>query len=97
MATAGHWGEVMSTRVAEQACTETTTTKAIMGSPKFARGLSDVRTGVPFDWRIDSWNYERGRLFGRIAPITMPLRIGSKLNPKAVALFDAAFDRGLII
>ena len=68
-----------------------------MASPEFARGLSDVRTGVPFDWRIDSWQYERGRLFGCVAPLNMPLRIGSKLNPKAIALCEVAFDRRLII
>jgi hypothetical protein len=68
-----------------------------MGSQEFARGLSDVRTGVPFDWRIDSWDYERGRLFGRIAPPTMPLRLGSKLSPKAIALLEAAVARRLII
>jgi hypothetical protein len=68
-----------------------------MGSPWFERGLCDARAGIAFDWRIDSWEYERGRLFAHIAPLNMPLRIGRKLNPKAVALFDAAFDRRLIV
>jgi hypothetical protein len=68
-----------------------------MSSPEFAHGLSDARNGVAFDWRIDSWNYERGRMFGFIAPPTMPLLVGSKLNPKAVALCEAALDRRLII
>jgi hypothetical protein len=73
------------------------TTKAIMSSPEFEIGLSDVRRGIPFDWRNSSWEYERGRLFGHIAPLNMPLRIGSKLNPKAIALFDAASNRRLIV
>ena len=73
------------------------TTKAVMASPDFETGLSDVRRGIPFDWRNGSWEYERGRLFGHIAPLTMPLRIGSKLNPKAVTLCDAALRRKLIV
>ena len=73
------------------------TTKAIMASPAFELGLDDVRRGIPFDWRIDKWEYERGRLFAFIAPLDMPLRVGNKLNPKAVALFDAASNRKLIV
>jgi hypothetical protein len=73
------------------------TTARIMASPEFARGLDDARKGVPFDWRNDDWNYERGRLFAHIAPLAMPLRIDGHLNPKAVALCEAAFNRGLII
>jgi hypothetical protein len=75
------------------------TTERVMGSPEFARGFEDARMGVSFDWRIadSDWHYERGRLFAHIAPLSMPLRIGRKLNPKAVALFDAAFSRKLII
>jgi hypothetical protein len=74
----------------------------IMGSPDFTRGFEDARNGVPFDWRIGSgdvdgaWAYERGRLLGHIAPLNLPLRIGTRLNPKAVALCDAAFKRKLI-
>jgi hypothetical protein len=32
-----------------------------------------------------------------IAPLGMPLRIGSKLNPKALALAEMAFNRKLLI
>jgi hypothetical protein len=77
--------------------TEPTTAREIMESPNFAQGLDDVRNGLPFDWRIDDWNYERGRCFGCIAPLHMALRIGNDLNPRAVALLDAAFDRNLVI
>lgn len=69
----------------------------VMGSPDFALGVDEVRDGHPFDWRRDDWDYERGRLFGRIAPIDMPLRNGRRLNPKAVALYVAASRRSLII
>jgi hypothetical protein len=72
-------------------------TEWIMGSPAFARGFDDARKGVPFDWRNCDWSYERGRLFAHIAPLGMPLRIDGHLNPKAVALCEAAFDRKLII
>lgn len=74
-----------------------------MAYPEFARGLEDARNGRPFDWTVGSkhpnaaWQYERGRAFGFIAPLNMPLRIGSKLNPKAVALCRAAFDRKLVV
>jgi hypothetical protein len=43
------------------------------------------------------WNYERGRQFALLAPATMPIRTeNGKLNPRAVALFNAASDRGYI-
>jgi hypothetical protein len=80
-----------------QVRTNRTTFASIMASPEFARGLDDARNGVAFDWRIDTWAYERGRLFGHIAPLDMPLRINGRLNPKAVALCKAAFDRKIMI
>ncbi len=80
-----------------QVPTRRVTFATIMSSPEFELGLSDVRRGIPFDWRVTHWGYERGRLFGHIAQPDMPLRIGRKLNPKAVALFEAAFNRKLIL
>jgi hypothetical protein len=79
------------------------TIRVIMSSPAFKRGLDDARNGVAFDWRVgcqdgdSAWSYERGRLFGFIAPLDMPLRIDGRLNPKAVALCDAAFERKLVL
>ncbi|WP_161855600.1 hypothetical protein [Bradyrhizobium sp. CCBAU 051011] len=84
-------------RDVDQVPTIRITTVQIMSSPEFELGLSDVRRGIPFDWRNGEWNYERGRLFGHIAPLDMQLRIGGKLNPKAVALYDAASNRRLVI
>jgi hypothetical protein len=78
-------------------------THTIMRHASFALGLDDIRKGKPFappdddDYRNDSWAYERGRLFGAIAPLNMPLRIGGKLNPQAVRLCEAAFARRLVI
>ena len=40
---------------------------------------------------------ERGRCFAFIAPLDMPLRIGTALNPKALKLAEAAFSRKLLI
>jgi hypothetical protein len=61
-------------------------------------GSTDIRGGKRFDPDVDDdyWAYERGRLLGAIAPLSMPLFIGKTLNPKAVALFEAAFNRRLI-
>jgi hypothetical protein len=36
------------------------------------------------------WNYERGRQFAAIAPVTMPVKIDGGLNPKAVVLYRTA-------
>jgi hypothetical protein len=79
--------------------------RSIMNSKEFARGFDDARKGIPFDWTAGlerdtfngQWNYERGRLFAHIAPLSMSLRIGGKLNPKAIALCNAAFARKLVI
>jgi hypothetical protein len=71
-----------------------------MRDPYFARGLDDIRSGKPFDPPVkggDSWAYERGRLFGALAPLTMSLRVNGKINPSAIRLCDAAFARSFII
>jgi hypothetical protein len=75
-----------------------TTLTAIMRHPNFARGFSDIRAGRPFDPDLidEYWAYERGRLLGAIAPLSMQLFNGNALNPKAVALCEAAFNRKLI-
>lgn len=75
-----------------------TSTTTIMRHRNFARGWADIRAGRPFDPDVDDnyWAYERGRLLGAIAPLTMELFDGKKLNPKAIALFEAAYGRRLI-
>jgi hypothetical protein len=69
-----------------------------MRHPHFANGLDDIREGRPFAAHIcdEFWAYERGRLFGAIAPKSMPLFIDGRLNPMAVNLCEAAFERRLI-
>jgi hypothetical protein len=84
-------------RDADQVPTVTAKTAQIMSSLDFELGLSDIRRGIPFDYRNHEWEYERGRLFGCVAPPEMQLRIGGKINPKAIALFDAAFNRKYIV
>jgi hypothetical protein len=84
-------------RVREQARTRPVSIHGIVASKEFARGVEEVRKGLRFNPDEDSWNYERGRCFGHIAPLDMPLRIGRALNPKAVKLAEAAFDRKFLI
>jgi hypothetical protein len=84
--------------IIRQVATRTVSIERIMGDAMFERGLHEIRNGKPFDWRIDAWEYERGRLFGCIAPLGMKLFIASKkLNPQAVSLFRVASDRGYIL
>jgi hypothetical protein len=87
----------ITTRTREQAETHRVSIRSIVASRDFARGLAEVRTGLPFNPDNDEWDYERGRAFGFIAPLNMPLRIRGKLNPKAVMLAAAAFSRKLLI
>jgi hypothetical protein len=71
--------------------------RTIVASHEFARGFEDVRNGLPFNPDNGNWDYERGRCFGLIAPIDMPLRIGRALNPQALKLAEAACSRKLLI
>jgi hypothetical protein len=87
----------MSPRKRKQVRERRVTTRSIVASKDFARGVEEVRRGEPFNPDIDSWSYERGRCFGLIAPLDMPLRIRGALNPKALALAERAFDRKLLI
>jgi hypothetical protein len=84
-------------RIRKQARTHGVRIHAIVASREFARGLDEVRNGLPFNPDNNNWDYERGRCFGFIAPLDMPLRIGRKLNPKALELAEAAFSRKLLI
>ena len=81
----------------KQARTVHVSLRTIVASREFARGLYEVRNGLPFNPDNDSWDYERGRCFGFIAPLDMPLRIGTQLILKAFKLAEAAFTRKLII
>jgi hypothetical protein len=83
--------------VPEQVETRIVATEEIVGSLAFRRGVEEVREGRPprFD-AVDDWCYEWGRQWALLAPRNLPLRIGFRVNPKAVALYDRAADRGWI-
>lgn len=83
----------------KQASTRPISTAAIMRHAEFRKGFEDARAGrAPrFDDFADDWFYERGRQFAFIAPLSMSLVIGNKLNRRALFLLDAALDRKLVI
>jgi hypothetical protein len=61
-----------------------TTINKIIRGDAFHRGVAEIRAGLPphFD-RYDDWDYERGRQWALVAPHSMPLMIGRKVNPEA--------------
>jgi hypothetical protein len=81
-----------------QADTSETSPEHIMRTPSFKAGVDDVRTGrsARFDF-YRGFEYERGRQWAKLAPPTMPLRLGRRLNPHAVALFRKMLKRGYIL
>lgn len=89
--------KAVSTVPIDQAETKPATTWKIMRSADFARGVAEVREGLPpnFDAN-DSWNYERGRQFGLIVPRNLPLYQGRLINPVALRLCERAFERNWI-
>ena len=71
----------------------------VMRAPEFRLGFDDVRAGRParfdgFDDTNGAWQYERGRQFATIAPLSVKLRINGELNPRALRLFEATVGRG---
>jgi hypothetical protein len=90
----------MSERDRDQIRTEECSCSWFMRQKSFARGVEDVRTGQParFDAYAaninDLWAYEKGRQFAFLVPLSLPLKLNGKLNPKALRLFKAAVDRG---
>lgn len=89
--------DIQAREPCEQANTRGVSIRSIVASREFARGLDEVRSNIPFNADNDDWDYERGRCFGFIAPLDMPLRIGRALNPEAVKLAKIAFSRKLLL
>jgi hypothetical protein len=81
----------------KQAKTVLSTVEIIMSTASFARGLAEIREGKPFNTSETSWEYERGRQFGAMAPLSMRLFVKGRLNPDAVRLCRAAFERKLLL
>jgi hypothetical protein len=80
-------------RSRQQVPTTRVTTREIMASEVFRIGVDEVRAGLPPRFDImDSWFYERGRLWASIAPAN--LDPNSRL---AIKLYEAAALRGFII
>jgi hypothetical protein len=78
----------------EQVETVRVTIQNIIRSRSFQAGVAEVRAGRPprFDrddrrFVRDDWGYERGRQFGIVAPRSLPLMIGRRVNPRAVSIF----------
>ena len=62
----------------------------IMASPRFQRGVTDARSRKPFPPDYDAWAhedklwaYERGRMWGRLVPRTVPLKRDGKVTREA--------------
>jgi hypothetical protein len=64
---------------------------SIMRSAVFRRGVAEVRAGRPprFDDE-DSWEYERGRQWAIAAPTTMQVKIGRRVNPDAIDVYNGS-------
>jgi hypothetical protein len=91
----------------QQVQTHNVSISYIMKSAAFRKGVEERRASRPpsFDLYdigpehrgdLDGWSYERGRLWATLAPPDMPLRIGGKLNPKAVDFYELFSRRKLI-
>lgn len=64
-----------------------------MSEPHFALGVADARAGRAFHrdydiWKDGHWAYERGRMWAVLAPRDFPLKLGGRLNPKAIRFYD---------
>jgi hypothetical protein len=76
-----------------QAQTTSVTLNWLMSRRKFMLGVEDLRAGRNFHSDYDSWwdgdqyHYEEGRLWAAVAPLDMPVKIGGKINLKAVEVF----------
>ena len=89
---------VSDAMIRKQALTVRVSLRSIVGSREFARGLNEVRNGIPFNPDNDSWDYERGRHFRGHRAARHAIAHGSSiLNPKALRLAKAAFSRKSLI
>jgi hypothetical protein len=70
-----------------QAETVGTTIQKTIRSASFHAGVAEVRAGRPPRFERDDWAYERGRQFGIVAPRSLPLMIGKRVNPRAIIIF----------
>jgi hypothetical protein len=77
-----------------QADTVSVTVEKVMVSPYFELGATDRRAGRGYPDKYetwdgnDQWSYERGRMWAVLAPRSVKLRLGGKLNPQAFMYLD---------
>jgi hypothetical protein len=77
----------------DQVPTRRVTIEEIMAQPHFMLGVADVRAlrGYRPDydsWAAnDQWGYDRGRIWATLAPKSLAVRRGGKINPDAVRLY----------
>jgi hypothetical protein len=82
------------TKVVDQVDIFWTTAAQMMRTKAFRRGFDDKRAGRKFSYDSEPegepvGDYENGRQLATVAPVGMPLMIGRRLNPKALALFQS--------
>ena len=76
----------------EQEETTRISVERIMATEAFRRGVRDVRLGrVRFDEEASGpshgWFYEKGRMFGVIAPRDLEVVLNERLNPEAITFY----------
>jgi hypothetical protein len=78
-------------REREQIPTVAVSVHHIMSQPTFMLGVNDARNGRGYHrdydqgWDVNAQeSYERGRQWARLAPRSVPLKRGGKINPEAV-------------
>jgi hypothetical protein len=82
----------------EQVPTLPVSAETIMSQPEFSAGVADARAGRSTrpaydDWGVnEQWNYERGRLWARLTPRTIPLKISGQISPEALRWFTRHGD-----
>jgi hypothetical protein len=74
----------------DQIPTRAVTLRWIMRQPTFALGVADARAARPLrenvDWDTDAaWNYERGRVFGTLAPRSIVFKVSGQVTTQALA------------
>jgi hypothetical protein len=66
----------------------------IMAQPHFMLGVTDVRAGRGYHPDYDTWtgedpqwSYDRGRIWATLAPKSLAVKRGGKINPDAVRFY----------
>jgi hypothetical protein len=86
-----HAASVIATAAMSNTCRRWGPASNGMSSLKFALGVADVRAGRSFpanydDWGKgdDVWGYERGRMWARLTPRNVPLKVNGRVTEEAI-------------